>query len=46
MFYFITNLSSLYDNKHIDISFSAHDTFLELPSSDTLKVDRLENQIM
>jgi hypothetical protein len=29
-------------NKNVDIKFSAHDAFLEKPSSGTLKVERLE----
>jgi len=33
-------------NKNVDIKFSAHDAFLELPSSGTLKVGRLENLII
>jgi len=31
--------------KNVDIKFNAHDTFLKLPSSGTLKVEKLENQI-
>jgi len=30
----------------IDIKFSAHDAFLEKPSSGTLKIERLESQII
>ena len=33
-------------NKNVDIKFSAHDAFLELPSSGMFKVERLESQIM
>ena len=33
-------------NKNVDIKFSAHDMFLEQPSSNTLKVERLENKII
>jgi hypothetical protein len=33
-------------NKNVDIKFSAHNVFLEQPSSSTLKVERLENQII
>jgi hypothetical protein len=33
-------------NKKVDIKFSAHDTFLKSPSSGTLKVEILENQII
>ena len=33
-------------NKNIDIKLSTHDTFLEKPSSDTLKIERLESQII
>ena len=29
-------------NKNVDIKFSAHDAFLEKPSSGTLKIGRLE----
>lgn len=31
--------------KHLDITLSVHDEFLEQPSSDLLKYDRLEGQI-
>jgi len=34
------------NNKNVDIKFSAHDALLEKPSSGTLKIDRLENQII
>ena len=30
------------NNKSVDIKFSVHDTFLESPSSGTLKIERLE----
>ena len=33
-------------NKNVDIKFSAHDAFLELHSSGTLKIERLESQII
>ena len=33
-------------NKNIDIKFNVHDTFLESLLSGTLKVERLENQII
>jgi hypothetical protein len=33
-------------NKNVDIKCSAHDVFLEQPSSDTLMVERLENKII
>jgi hypothetical protein len=33
-------------NKNVDIKFSAHDAFLELPSSGTLKIERWESQII
>jgi hypothetical protein len=33
-------------NKNVDIKFSVHDTFLEYPSSGTLKAKILENQII
>ena len=33
-------------NKNVDIKFSAHDAFQELPSSGTLKIERLEWQII
>ena len=33
-------------NKNVDILFSAHDAFLESPSSDTLKIERFANQII
>jgi hypothetical protein len=33
-------------NTNVDIKFSAHDTFLEGPSSGTIKIERLENQII
>jgi hypothetical protein len=32
--------------KNEDIKFSAHDAFLEWPLSDSLKVERLESQII
>jgi len=32
------------DNKNVDIKFSAHDEFLEYPSSDMLEIERLEGQ--
>jgi hypothetical protein len=32
--------------KNVDIKFSAHDTFLEKPSSGTLKIERLESGII
>jgi len=32
--------------KNLDITFSAHDAFMEYSSSGTLKVERLESQIM
>ena len=35
-----------YVNKNVDITFGAHDTCLELPSSGTPKVKRLESQII
>ena len=33
-------------NKNVEIKLSAHDAFLELPSSDTLKIGRLESQVI
>ena len=33
-------------NKTHDIKFSAHNMFLEYPSSVTLKIERLENKII
>jgi hypothetical protein len=33
-------------NKHVDITYIAHDAFLEQPSSVTLKVERLERLII
>ena len=33
-------------NKNVDIKFSAHDAFQELPSSGTLKIERLEWEII
>ena len=33
-------------NKNVDIKFSAHDAFLELHSFGTLKIERLESQII
>ena len=35
-----------YRNKNVDIKFSAHDVFLELPASGTLKIERFESQII
>jgi len=40
------NCFSLTKNKNVDIKFSAHDTFLEEPSLGTLKIERLESQII
>jgi hypothetical protein len=37
-------LHMLDNNKTVDIKFSAHDAFLEQPSSGTLKIERLKNQ--
>ena len=31
--------------KNVDIKFSAYEAFLEYHSSDTLKIERLENQL-
>jgi hypothetical protein len=39
-----TDLDFYVSNNNIDIKFSAHDAFLEWPSSLTLKVKRLENK--
>jgi hypothetical protein len=36
----------IWHNKNVDIKFSAHDAFLESPSSGTLKIERLESQII
>ena len=33
-------------NKSVDIKISAHGAFLEWPSSGTLKIEKLENQII
>ena len=33
-------------NKNVDIKFSAHDAFLEWPSSSTLNIEILESQII
>jgi hypothetical protein len=33
-------------NKNVDIKLSVHNTILEQPSSGTLKVERLESQII
>jgi len=33
-------------NKNADIKFSVHGTFLEYPSSGTLKIERFESQII
>jgi hypothetical protein len=33
-------------NKNVDIQMSEHESFLELPSSSTLKIGRLESQII
>ena len=33
-------------NKNVDIKFSVHNMFLEQPLSGTLKIDRLESQII
>jgi hypothetical protein len=32
--------------KNVDVKFRVHDTFLEQPLSGTLKIDRLESQII
>jgi hypothetical protein len=34
------------NNNNVDINFSVYDVFLESPSSGTLKVERLEKQII
>jgi len=34
------------NNKHVDINFSAYDAFLEKSLSGTLKIKRLESQII
>jgi hypothetical protein len=46
-FLFITYLicNVFHYNKNVDIILSAHDAFLEQPSSGTLKIERLESQI-
>ena len=36
---------SAFYNKNLDIKFSAHDAFVEGPSSRTLKIERLESQL-
>ena len=33
-------------NRNVDINFSAHDAFLESPSSGTLKIEKLEHHII
>ena len=33
-------------NKNVDIKFSAHDAFLEKPSSGALNIERLERKII
>jgi hypothetical protein len=38
-------LKSKFD-KNVDMKYSAHDTFVEQPSPGTLKIDRLESQII
>ena len=35
-----------YMNKNVDIKFSLHEAYLESPSSGTLKVEKLENQMI
>ena len=39
-------ISGLTINKDVDIKLSAHDAFLEKPSSGTLKIEILESQII
>lgn len=39
-------MTIVYCNKSLDIKFIAHDAFLERPSSDTLKIERLERQML
>jgi len=34
------------DNKNVDIKSSVYDAFLESPSSGTLKIEKLEHQII
>ena len=36
----------VFSNKNVDIKFSAHDACLESHSSGTLKIERLESQII
>ena len=43
---YINKSMILTSNKNVDIKFSAHDAFLELPSSGTLKVKIFERQII
>jgi hypothetical protein len=35
-----------FSNENVDIKLSAHDTFLEYPSSGMHKIERLESQII
>ena len=47
--YSTSYLHNLYKNKNkinVDIKFSAHDALLEKHSSGTLKIERLERQII
>ena len=42
----MTNILEIAGSKNVNIKYSAHDPFLEESSSGTLKIERLESQII
>ena len=46
IFNLMTKKLEIAGNKNVDIKFSAHNPFLEESSSGTLKIERLESQII
>ena len=40
------SIKNLSNNKNVDIKYSAHNTYLEWPSSGTINIERLESQII
>jgi hypothetical protein len=46
LFLFNSAITVIATNENVDIKFSAHDVFLELPASGTLKIERFESQII
>jgi hypothetical protein len=46
LIFVLKTIQQLKNKKKLDVIFSAHGAFLESPSSSTLKIDRLERQII